>query len=77
MSTETNNGGPAFPHEYKYGDGTAQRADGMSLRDYFAAKAMHGVLSNSWIVESFGFDHERNSKEAYAIADAMLKARQS
>lgn len=34
--TTINNGVPAFPHEYKYGDGTAHRNDGMTLRDYFA-----------------------------------------
>jgi len=38
---DTKTGGPAFPHEYKYGDGTAHREDGMSLRDYFAANCPH------------------------------------
>jgi hypothetical protein len=42
-----NTGGPAFPHEYKYGDGTAQRFYGMSLRDFFAAKAMQGICAHS------------------------------
>jgi hypothetical protein len=34
-------GGPAFPRPYTPGSGEKQ--DGMSLRDYFAAKAMHGL----------------------------------
>ena len=43
--------------------------EGMDLRDYFAAKAMQAMLS--W--EDVGdFDV---SKEAYMMADAMMKAR--
>lgn len=41
---------------------------GMTLRDYFAAKAMQKVTFES------GKDEE-NAKDCYAIADAMLKAR--
>lgn len=73
MNTE--NGGPAFPHEYKFGDGTAERADGMTLRDYFAAKAMQGLLAQSCGTAptssiSFGAEY------AYQMADAMLQARE-
>ena len=71
-------GGPAFPHEYKFGDGTAERADGATLRDYFAAKAMNGLMGRDW-------SHINNDQEkintwavgAYACADAMLKAREA
>lgn len=56
-----NNGGPAFP------TGTAYQ--GMSLRDYFAAKAMQGLMdapmSNAEIAD-----------EAYQMADLMIKARE-
>ena len=46
---------------------------GMTLRDYFAAKAMQGIISdtnwNGRITEA--------CEEAYIIADAMLKAREA
>jgi hypothetical protein len=54
----------AFPDETNYG---------MTLRDYFAAKAMGGIMAipDHW--------YQNNSKDiaedAYVMADAMLKAR--
>lgn len=39
-------GGPAFPHEFRFGDGTANRADGMTLRDYFAVHASEQDIRN-------------------------------
>lgn len=46
---------------------------GMTLRDYFAAKAMQALFANTQC--PFGKDDVvRNS---YEIADAMLEARQS
>jgi hypothetical protein len=44
--------------------------DGMTLRDYFAAKALQGILFE-------GLDPEDTAKHAYAMADAMLKAREA
>jgi hypothetical protein len=67
------NGGPAFPHEYKFGDGTAERADGMSVRDYMAAKAMQAAATNP--AGADGFTFEQRAKWAYMQADAMLAAR--
>ena len=52
---------------------------GMSLRDYFAAKALQGMLANSSIeVRSDSPDpHDLSlAKASYTIADAMLKARE-
>jgi hypothetical protein len=79
----TNTGGLAFPHEYKYGEGTAQRCDGMTLRDYFAAKAMQGIYAcPDHVTEpdgSGGPDPLTDSdiaRLAYAMADAMLHARE-
>ena len=48
---------------------------GMSLRDYFAAKAMQGIMSR---VDGC---HPADTKEdigkwSYRVADAMLKARE-
>jgi hypothetical protein len=71
---KTITGGPAFPHEYKYGDGTAHRCDGMTLRDYFAAKAMQGMLAHeySWPLRI----EDLYACDAYVMADAMLKTRE-
>jgi hypothetical protein len=55
---------------------TSQIADsnGMTLRDYFAAKAMTGLLTAE-IVGEYSNDHV--AEIAYRIADAMLKAREA
>ena len=45
----------------------------MSLRDYFAAKAMQGILSAPDLKP--GIENEEIADVAYAIADAMIKAR--
>ena len=45
-------------------------APGMTLRDYFAAKAMQGLLASG--VEA---SMKELAEKAYAMADAMLKAR--
>jgi hypothetical protein len=45
--------------------------EGMTLRDYFAAKAMQALL---------GYEEstlENDAEVAYAMADAMLKAREA
>jgi hypothetical protein len=56
-----NTGGPAFP---------VGNVNGMSLRDYFAAKAMQGFITGDYDV----YPHEVAQK-AYQIADEMLEAR--
>ena len=65
------NGGPAFPW-----DGMGD--DGMTLRDYFAAKAM-GAAVSVWALDSdmTGFDKycQNLAHTCYGIADAMLKER--
>ena len=63
-------GGPAFP---THPEG-ALIHDGMTLRDYFAAKAMEGICASGPTNE---WTNERLTAEAYDIADAMLKARQA
>ena len=48
---------------------------GMSLRDYFAAKAMQATI-NAWIQKSiYPETDELVASNAYAMADAMLEAR--
>ena len=67
-----NLGGPAFPiphQENSRGDVVTYMHDGMTLRDYFAAKAMQEAMS--WD----GMDMEDAAATAYAAADAMLAER--
>lgn len=45
---------------------------GMTLRDYFAAKAMQGICASGPTNE---WSNSRLAAEAYDLADAMLKAR--
>lgn len=76
MSTQ--DGGPAFARaDCRYSAQGAQA--GMSLRDYFAAKAMQGMLSGrGQIANEKGVLLKLPSEfaaEAYAIADAMLAER--
>jgi hypothetical protein len=66
--------GPVFPTEVWDAKGFPRQAEGMYLRDYFAAKALQGMLAEN------GGGALRNDKlEAYAynIADEMLKAREA
>lgn len=73
---KVNNGGPAFPREDYQSNGYDKGfeklgQEGMSLRDYFAAKAMQGELASG-----DASNHVENiASRSYAIADAMLKAR--
>ena len=77
MSKE-NNGGPAFAASGHPEQQFVQQ-EGMTLRDYFAAKAMQG-----WIA-SFPADAchpavsgicDKLAKQSYELADAMLKVRE-
>lgn len=86
--SETKSGGPAFPVSCM--NDTAEPVEGfshdtvppyktayyrgISVRDYFAAKAMQGVFDNP--IPSSLAEKEYIAKHAYAMADAMLKARE-
>ena len=68
----TNTGGPAFPVPAELcQDLTIEEQRGMTLRDYFAAKAMQALLTRRPL--SGG----EVARDAYIIADAMLKAREA
>ena len=70
----TNTGGPAFP---THPEG-ALIHDGMTLRDYFAAKAMQGILaSNTEHEHEDAHIFDAIAEASYKQADAMLKARQA
>jgi hypothetical protein len=71
-ATKTDDGGPAFPND-GYGRQGYPKLDGMTLRDYFAAKAMAGMLANP---QCCG-EHAGFAKESYRYADAMLSARKA
>lgn len=90
--TEKTTGGPAFPIPLQSGQSWQGMApcDGMTLRDYFAAKALQGLLAMERSGEYFTeegveagpnedgtlFAHtEFIADEAYSIADRMLAAR--
>jgi hypothetical protein len=66
----------AFPHNTVVVDkegGVKEHHRGMELRDYFAAKALQGMLAES----GGGALHNTNLSEfAYLIADAMMVARE-
>ena len=82
--SNTNAGGPAFPavkivNGDNYNPPTKVHFSGMTLRDYFAAKAMQTLLGSEYTSEH-GL-HEgwmgALAHESYMVADAMMKARQS
>jgi hypothetical protein len=68
MSDSDYESGSAFPISLPYGNGYQE---GMSLRDYFAAQALAGRLSDG-TSRNFAFV----ATEAYMYADAMLVARE-
>ena len=70
----TNTGGPAFP---THPEG-ALIHDGMTLRDYFAAKAMEGIYaSNTEQDHEDAHIFDAVAEAAYKQADAMLEARRA
>ena len=69
----TNTGGPAFPIFPDTATGHASAFPGMTLRDYFAAKAMQASQSRNSGYYRRPWDDL--AQDSYEIADAMLKAR--
>lgn len=65
---------PAFPHLVPHNPDFAYSATGMTLRDYFAGQAMHGLIARSG-PGRLPFD-EDIAKQAYRIAQAMLAERE-
>jgi len=67
------NNPPAFP-QYVINNGGAYVDGGMTLRDYFAAKAMQALLSDpDWRQD---MDIKDTALAAYKTADAMMKERE-
>ena len=70
--SNTNTGGPAFPWCGDLNDCPTINL-GITLRDYFAAKAMQAYLADrAWQAE---IPHSETARVAYIVADAMLRAR--
>lgn len=75
--SEKHTGGPAFPTTGDCYENLDPPGEGMTLRDYFAAKAMPGLMGRDWS-HFKGSDAEllaQWAQSSYAVADAMLKAR--
>lgn len=68
---------PAFPIHAKYDEETIFN-EGLFLRDYFAARAMQGILSSDKYAGLIGVNRyeQRTAEDAYKMADAMLIERQ-
>jgi hypothetical protein len=64
---------PAFPYQNHHG----QKLMGMTLRDYFAAKAMQGFLAYATHKGIYAPPDNELASAAFQLADAMLKARQA
>jgi hypothetical protein len=63
------NGGPAFPSHGSMGEVVQQ---GMTLRDYFAAKAMQSIIDQQ---DAHRGEVDSAAWMAYRMADAMMEAR--
>ena len=66
--SNTNTGGTAFPCH------TIAMHEGMTMRDYFAAKAMQSILIDPRIDND---SYRECAEGAYKAADAMLRAREA
>lgn len=73
---ETKDGGPAFPRTGEGFGNPKYDAPGMSLRDYFAAKAIDRMICKCED-RNGGWDPVSVAVGCYAVADAMLKAREA
>jgi hypothetical protein len=72
--SEIKTGGPAFPSPLWEGWGSPQ--EGMTLRDYFAAKAMQAAFTGM-ATRQVTLRYSECAALSYEMADAMLKAREA
>jgi hypothetical protein len=78
--TTQNDGGTAFPILERGGNGLELTSLGISARDYFAAKALQGMLCNGWVPseirpEGSVLQKLNYGELAYKLADQMIEAR--
>ena len=81
-------GGPVFPCKYVFGNPATGEIDkqnhtGMSLRDWFAGKALDGLIQRVAVITTDGtklgtatINYDLGAGIAYKYADAMLKQRE-
>jgi hypothetical protein len=67
--SNTNTGGPAFP---VCDAARIHNLEGISIRDYFAAKAMQ-----AYVAHNKAYDFDDIAAISFRVADAMLKAREA
>ena len=72
MKKET--GGSAFPNSETDGN-VSVTYGGMTLRDYFAAKAMAPLIEEKGVLEAVILSPDGFAASCYILADAMLAAR--
>lgn len=76
MSNQINDGGQAFPHKRQIRCNgeviDSEMEPGMTLRDYFAAAALQGLMAQ---VKPEDHWAEYRAKWSYEVADAMLERR--
>ena len=73
-----NTGGPAFPAlpiSRELNGELVYQAEGLTIRDYFAAKAMQAIFSNPDITDTNKVK-DWVAISSYSMADAMLKERE-
>ena len=70
--TTKHTGGNAFPVP---NDANVNDQEGMTLRDYFAAKAMQAVPMQQGHLHDIPECYARIAQHAYKMADSMLEAR--
>jgi hypothetical protein len=63
---------PAFPQIRTLLDGSSEECEGLTMRDYFAAKVVQGALAGDCFIWS---ELEEEVAMAYRVADAMLEER--
>ena len=71
METKKPSNPHAFPFSAEYGHPAT--CGGMTLRDYFASKALQGLLAKMVYAPS---DISNYAEQSYLLADAMLKQRE-
>lgn len=86
MTDKIKDGGPAFPvaEDHRTAD-QFPWTQGMSLRDYFAGQALGALINYVYLDAGYEFDedmkledpHAEISRRAYAIADALIAAREA
>lgn len=81
-ATRIDDGGPAFPTHAHPGSSDGAAMSGMTIRDYFAAKAMQAIIGGALAsaIQSTARDSGKTETQivagaAYEFANAMIAAR--